>query len=239
MRYLLPLLAGVLGVAGPAAGQGEGDPAVWRVPHSDDFELNGEGTAAEWQRAEWRELTPRDSTAARRATRVKILYSDTGIYFLFHCEDSVLTATMDADFMNLWTEDVVEVFLWPAEDFTVYFEYELSPLNYELPILVPNYKGKYLGWRPWHYKGERRVRHETATVGGPKESGAAISAWIAEFCIPYALLTPLGNVPPEPGTRWRANLYRVDHDTGHAVWSWREIEKVFHEYQRFGTLLFE
>ena len=38
--------------------------------------------------------------------------------------------------MDLWNEDVFEVFLWTDERYPVYFEYEISPLNHELPILA-------------------------------------------------------------------------------------------------------
>ena len=71
--------------------------------------------------------------------------------------DRRLTASFQKDFENLWTEDVFEVFLWTDERYPVYFEYEISPLGFELPILVPNYEGKYLGWRPWHYEGSRKT----------------------------------------------------------------------------------
>ena len=83
-----------------------------------------------------------------------MLYSKTGLYFLMDGTDRKLTATMTEDFMDLWNEDVFEVFLWTDERYPVYFEYEISPLNHELPILVPNFGGQFLGWRPWHY--ERR-----------------------------------------------------------------------------------
>ena len=46
------------------------------------------------------------------------------------------------DFLDLYNEDVVEVFLWPDESFPVYFEYEVSPLNYELPIIIPKLQRK-------------------------------------------------------------------------------------------------
>jgi hypothetical protein len=53
------------------------------------------------------------------------------------------------------------------------------------------------------------------------------------------LLKPLQNVPPKPGTTWRANFYRVDHDGGKAThWYWSRIEKNFHDYERFGELVF-
>ena len=111
--------------------------------------------------------------------------------------------------MDLWNEDVFEVFLWTDERYPVYFEYEISPLNHELPILIPNFGGQFLGWRPWHYERDRATRKATSIIGGPKQSGAAIEGWRAEFFFPYALLRPLQNVPPKPGTHWRANFYRM------------------------------
>jgi hypothetical protein len=153
--------------------------------------------------------------------------------------DRKLTSTMTEDFMHLWTEDVFEVFLWTDERYPVYFEYEISPLNRELPIIIPNFEGKFLGWRPWDYDGDRRIRKATSVSGGPKQSGAAIQGWRAEFFIPYALLRPLQNVPPVPGTRWRANFYRMDHDDGkHTQWDWARVGDSFHEYQKFGDLIF-
>jgi hypothetical protein len=146
---------------------------------------------------------------------------------------------MKADNLNLWEEDVVEVFLWTSEDFPVYFEYELSPLNYELPIMVPNYNGTFLGWLPWHYDGDRKTRHATGITGGEKKSGSTVSGWVAEFFIPYKLLAPLNQVPPASGTRWRANMYRIDYDSGAAHFAWQKTNRSFHEYNKFGTFIFE
>ena len=141
--------------------------------------------------------------------------------------------------MDLWNEDVFEVFLWPDERDPVYLEYEISPLNHELPILVPNFGGQFLGWRPWHYERDRLTRKATSAIGGPKQSGASIQGWRAEFFIPYALLRPLRNVPPKPGARWRANVYRMDYDEGKRTqWEWAHVQQGFHEYERFGDLIF-
>ena len=143
-----------------------------------------------------------------------------------------MTATYEEDFADLWKEDVFEAFLWPDERDPLYFEYEVSPLGRELPILIPNLDGKFLGWRPWHYGGDRRVRHATSIVGGPKQSGAAIQGWRAEFMIPFAVLSPLRGVPPTKGARWRANFYRVDYDGGKSVsWDWARVGKSFHEFR--------
>jgi hypothetical protein len=184
-------------------------------------------------------LIPQGSNDIAYETKVKVLYSGTGIYFLFHCQDEKLTSTMKADNLNLWEEDVVEVFLWTSEDFPVYFEYEISPMDYELPIMVPNYKGKFLGWLPWNYGGDKRVLHATSAMGGSKKSGGTVSGWMAEFFIPYTLLNPLPQVPPVSGTKWRANMYRIDYDKGSSGFAWQKTTGSFHEYNSFGTFIFE
>jgi hypothetical protein len=54
------------------------------------------------------------------------------------------------------------------------------------------------------------------------------------------LLKPLGNVPATQGSRWRANFYRMDYDDGKkTAWDWARVGTSFHEYQKFGTLIFD
>jgi len=216
-----------------------GSDAIITVKKCADFTVTGDGSSSAWQSTGWISLTPQEAGTVGYDTKVKMLYSETGLYFLYNCQDEKLTATMHDDNMNLWEEDVVELFLWPAEDFPVYFEYEISPLDFELPILVPNYKGKFLGWLPWNYAGDRRVIHATSITGGQKKGGAAVTAWTAEFFIPYKLLTPMPNVPPASGTKWRANMYRIDYDLNAIHFSWQKTNRTFHDYNNFGTLVFE
>lgn len=170
-------------------------------------------------------------------TRAKLLYSETGIYVLFHCEDTKITATLQDDFSDLWKEDVFEIFFWTDEGTPLYFEYELSPLNRELAILVPNFRGEFLGWRPWQYEGDRKTRHE---VSIEKDPDGNIKGWQGEIFIPYALLRPLQNVPPEKGTQWKMNIYRIDYDETQATsWAWQRVRTNFHDYERFGTARFD
>lgn len=219
--------------------QAGSDPGSVSVIKCQDFTITGDGRSDAWKNTEWISLVRQVSDDGGYKTRVKVLYSVTGLYFLYDCQDEKLTTTMKADNLNLWEEDVVEAFLWTSEDFPVYFEYEISPLDYELAIMVPNYKGKFLGWLPWNYGGDKRVLHATSTTGGAKISGGTVSGWIAEFFIPYKLLAPLPQVPPSPGTRWRANMYRIDYDKGDAEFAWQKISRSFHEYNNFGTFIFQ
>jgi hypothetical protein len=213
---------------------------VLHVRPTEDFTVDGSGAAPPWKTVPWEPLALRVADRLPYQTRVKTLYSKTGLYVLMEAEDRTLTATMKEDFLDLWNEDVFEFFLWPDQRYTVYFEYEISPLGYELPILIPNFEGKFLGWRPWHYEGQRKTQKATTAIGGPKESGARVTGWKAEVYVPYDLLKPLQNVPPQPGTRWRANFYRMDYDEGRNTgWDWSRVGTSFHEFTKFGTLVFE
>jgi len=215
------------------------EPGSMIIKKCQDFKITGDGSDKAWNATEWVNLMQQGSERKGIDTRVKVLYSGTGLYFLFYCNDEKLTTTMNEDNMDLWKEDVCEIFLWTEESFPVYFEYEISPMNFELPIMVPNYKGSFLGWLPWHYEGDKRTQHATSAVGGKKESGSSVKAWIAEIFIPYKLLPPLPNVPPVSGTKWRANMYRIDHDSGQTRFMWQPVTKNFHDYERFGTFIFE
>ena len=223
------------------------------VKHTDDFTITGDGSSEEWNNAEWNVITQRSSETLRKEgwrmkpgsdnlnpfykTTFKILYSDKGIYCLYKCEDSSITATLKEDYANLFDEDVVEAFFRPDTTLPAYFEYELSPLNYELPILILNKNGNTKGWKPWRYEGSHRTIH--AVKINEKKANNHRFTWTAEFFIPFNLLTPMENVPPSKGTTWRANFYRIDYDR-HPVFSgWQLTKQNFHDYKRFGIIEFE
>jgi hypothetical protein len=215
------------------------EPGSVKIRKCRDFKVTGDGSSEAWKNTDWLTVAQQGAGPVQYSTKVKVLYSDKGIYFLFNCEDRKLTCSLQGDFLDLFNEDVVEFFLWPDESFPVYFEYEVSPLNYELPIIIPNYQGKFFGWKPWHYEGDRLTAHETSILGGEKKAGSAVKGWMAEIFVPYKLLVPLNNVPPVSGTKWRANMYRIDYDKDHTYYAWQKIDKGFHEYNNFGTFIFE
>ena len=232
----------------PRNGLATGAPTAKKIIHvrsTDDFEITGDGAAPAWRKTDWSPLTMRPGGKLDYEARFKMLYSATGLYVLMNGTDRKLTATMSEDFADLWNEDVFEFFLWPDEKRSLYLEYEISPLGHELAILVPNLDGQQMGWRPWHYEGSRKTRKAVSVAGGPAKSGQqrpgqAITGWTAEVFVPYALLAPLQNVPPHSGTHWRANFYRVDYDDQRTTaWSWAPVGPSFHEFDKFGTLVFD
>jgi hypothetical protein len=227
---------------------------ILQVKSTNDFIVTGDGSSENWKNTDWNilpqlssktlinagwNIPPQQGTASdlQYETSFKILYSNKGIYCLFKCEDSVITATLKEDFLNLFNEDVVEVFLRPDATMPIYFEYELSPLNFELPILIVNYKGKASGWRPFQYSSERKVIHAVRIQN--KNPANNRFTWTAELYIPFALLEAMGNVPAKKGTRWRANFYRIDYDRNPVYSGWQLTRQSFHDPEKFGILEFE
>lgn len=219
--------------------------SVLQVYKTDDFTVSGDGSSQNWSNTNWIKLTQRSNheNDSGRETFFKLLYSNTGIYFLFRCDDDLVSATITSHFEEIWREDVVEVFLWPDESEEVYFEYELSPLNYELPILVSKTDSGQSHWIPFEYSykdgNSRKAIHKTSAADGTLKSGEKITEWRAEFYIPFELLIPLKNRIPTSGTTWRANMYRVDYDYGSTSWTWQPVTTNFHDIYSYGTLVFE
>lgn len=208
------------------------------IPLTSDFPIMGDGTHAAWDQTGWTDLSALGSKGGY-STRFKALYSSTGVYFLADCEDRKLSCTFTEDFADLFKEDVLELFLQPDATRPVYLEYEISPLGMELPILVSNHQGDFYGWLPWHYTGARQVRRQTVVRGGRKMPGAECTGWNAEFFIPFTLFHGLGNLPVRTGTRWRANVYRIDYDETSTQWAWAPVsDGNFHAFSEFGEWIF-
>lgn len=223
---------------GAGNGLAQANSSALHIKHCLDFAITGNGSDPAWNSVPWITIPLRSQSPVHYDTRVRFLYSDSGLYFLFSCEDSVLTNSMQADFLDLWNEDVIEVFLQPDGKKPAYLEYELSPLNFELPISIRNENGVLNSWVPFHYGGDRRTRHATTIMNGERKPFARVSGWKAEFFIPFKLMHLLTE-PPVRGSRWKTNLYRIDYDHGETLFSWRLTSGNFHEYDKFGELIFD
>src|SRR6185312_390179 len=210
-----------------------------QVNKCNDFSIDGKGTNPEWGKTSWHLLTRLDSAGIDYASRFKILYAAKGIYVLFDGKDNRISTDFHEDFQDLYNADVFEVFFQPDTSMPLSLEYEINALNKELVLLIPNLSGRASGWLPFHYN-MKSVQKKVAVVGGKMESGAAIKSWSAELFFPYEIFDPLLHVPPVSGTVWHANFYRLDYDSGSMVkWSWAPIAHSFHEYKKFGSILFE
>jgi len=209
------------------------------IQHAKDFAITGRGDNPAWAGTEWLNLAPVMGPMTD-TTRAKLLYTYRGIYGLFDCVDSKLSCTITEEGGKLYEEDVVEIFLQPDESQRVYIEYELSPLNKDLVLLVPNDGQQFYGWTTFKMPEERLPRHEVTVRGGKREPGAQMQGFTAEFFIPFSLFAGLSNTPPSKGTQWRGNLYRIDYDDDpRTLWAWcRDTGRSFHDFKHFGWIEF-
>jgi hypothetical protein len=204
-----------------------------------DFSITGKGENPEWQKTKWINLNKIDSSTKVLETKFKILYSATGLYVLFSGQDEKITSPFNNDFDDLYKGDVFEVFFHPDPARPVYFEYEISPLNKELVLLISNQKGKFGRWMPWHYD-ENRVTRNVYIRDGQMKSNSPIGGWSAELFFPYSVLGAVMNTTPVSGTRWNANFCRLDYDTGKMLkWSWSPIKVSFHEFEKYYSIQFD
>lgn len=212
----------------------------WKIVRTPDFVPGSPDAEVHWRTAVALPLKPVWDAPLSYKTEGRILYSETGLYVRADCEDRKLTATLQKDNEDLFNEDVIEVFIWPEESRRVYFEYEISPLGFELPLIIPNPHGRFMGWLPWHYEGDRKVKRFVRVHGGTATPGAAVTGWTTEFFIPFALLLGIMDAAPSAGTRWRANFYRIDYDDGKKThWAWAPLSiRTFHAPDEFGVLVF-
>jgi hypothetical protein len=161
------------------------------------------------------------------------------LYVLFKGQDEKITSPFNNDYDLLYKGDVFEVFFHPDPSSPLYFEYEVSPLNKELVLLISQSNKKFTRWRPFGPEDKKIIKN--VDVGSAqKKSGAKIQGWSAEIFFPYEVLGPMITGAPASGTRWNANFCRLDYDTGRMIkWSWSPIKVSFHEFQSYLPIQYE
>jgi hypothetical protein len=236
------------GKATPASRAAQGDisrvcevpsaTAALSVPHvAEGPELNSEPDSKAWAQAGtgWIE---KDCTHQidypKLKTEVRGFWSDSHLYLLFICPYTELNLWLPADHskdrLKLWDRDVVEFFL--GDDWTDikhYREFEIAPTGDYIDLAIDLNKDSYdANWNSgWQRQGRiDEKRH----------------IWYAAARVP---LRAVSEQPVKPGTRWRANLYRIDGlgaDPQRHFMCWQPTCVVNrdpnHVPEHFGTLIF-
>jgi predicted TIM-barrel fold metal-dependent hydrolase len=201
---------------------------VMAAKHIDrDFDPNGRLDEAEWAGAPLVRLEygAKDAKAnPALSTAVRVLWSNKFLYLAFESPFTTLSApspSQKEERMGLWDFDVVEAFIAPhGEDIAHYSEYEWAPNGEQLDVKVDR-PDKDFAWSS---------RMESATSIDEKQK-----IWRIEARIPVASIS---KTAPQPGTRWRMNLFRHDK-ANHASLAWSPtLTDTFHSPAKFGWLDF-
>jgi hypothetical protein len=201
------------------------------------LQIDGKLDEAAWRRAE--AVTLRGSLDGRpvsRRTVARLLYDDAFLYVAFDCEDDDVWGTFRRRDDPLYTEEVVEIFLDPSADLRTYHEVEVSPHNVLFDAYFPTRRqGMDLAWDS-ETQSAVQVR---GTLDDPSDQD---QGWSVELKIPLRTLRDLPAGQPLRGTRWRFNLYRLEH-LGRRTVEGQAFSPLFmgdfHHLPRFGWLRFE
>ncbi len=175
----------------------------------------------------------------RLKTEVRAFWTDQYLYLLFICPYETLNVFLpsqnDRPRPGLWDRDVVEMFLGDDWDnIGRYREFEVAPTGDWIDLDI-RFDLKTLG-----SKGNRNWRSGFRTSARiDKEAGI----WYAGAQIPLKAVT---SQTVTPGTRWRANLYRIagqGPDSQRQFLCWQPTcapgRDPNHVPENFGTLIFE
>jgi hypothetical protein len=183
-----------------------------------------------------------DATGAARAlqpTALRLAHDGERLYVAFACADRDVWGTHRGRNAPIYDEEVVEAFLAPGADARSYFELETSPLGawFEARVESPDgVRSTMRVDRDWVCAGWERAQR---VDGDLARRDGSHRGWSAEWAIPFAALAA---PPPAPGTRWRANFFRIDRANGGEFSAWSPTlasPPDFHVPARFGVLEFD
>jgi hypothetical protein len=212
--------------------------AVFSVAHRKSAgDLNSDPNSPLWKKARAASMSKDCSRTIEYSdlkTEIRAFWTDQDLYILFICPYRVLNLFLPADNSKarrgLWDRDVVEMFFgddW--ENIRHYREFEIAPTADWIDLAIDlDHRGANRGWSSG-WKTTARIDEKTKT-------------WYAACKIP---LKSVSEKQIKPGTRWRANLYRIDGegpDVGRRFMCWQPTcvtnRDPNHVPENFGTLVF-
>jgi PQQ-dependent dehydrogenase (methanol/ethanol family) len=211
------------------------------VPHvAGDPPLSADPSAPAWRGAGKAGVTSISKDCSKQIdypallSQVRSFWTDTHLYLLFSCPYTELNLFLPAlgggPRNKLWDRDVVEMFLgddW--KNIRHYREFEIAPTGDWIDLAIDLDHDSYdQSWRSgW-----------TTAARIDKEA----HVWYAAARIP---LSAISSSPVKAGTKWRANLYRIEGlgpDSGRRFLCWQPTCVVNrdpnHVPENFGTLVF-
>ncbi|MCA9036175.1 MAG: amidohydrolase family protein, partial [Planctomycetaceae bacterium] len=202
-------------------------PVVRAHKISRDFVPDGQLDEAEWRSAVPFRLEYQSNDSAARpelSTPVRLLWSDKFLYLSYECPYREISSWLPAsskERQGLWDYDVVEAFIGSDPGHVNrYTEFEWAPSGESLDLKL-DLPAKDFAW--------------TADAESAVSVDKAAKIWRVEARIP---LSSLCETAPQPGTRWKLNLYRHDKaDQGFLAMS-PTLKGSFHVPERFGWLEF-
>lgn len=173
-----------------------------------------------------------DPAPAARQAEARILWSSKALHIRFvgrQAEPLIISATPQTvkKTMGLWDRDVCEIFIAPDSQVVErYFEFEAAPTGEWVDVAI-------------HWAAEKRE------ADWEFQSHMTTAAQVERDRITIGIRIPWNHWihEPQPGERWRANLFRcIGAGPGRGYLAWqptRTRQANFHVPQVFGWLVFK
>ena len=213
---------------------------VRRLPEGQSITIDGKLDETAWKNAVSTGPFVHTMTGepAAQPASAKLLWDDQNLYISFEFVDTDVWGSLEKHDDKLWTEEAAEVFLDPDGDAKTYVELQVSPRNTTFDSWLPAYRQNDNAW-------ESAMQTAVQVHGTLNQRDDRDSGWTVEMRVPMSAvkgrLEAVKGVPPQVGTEWRANFFRLDHPSGKpqtgSSWS-PPLVGDFHALDKFGTLLF-
>lgn len=214
-----------------------------KLPNS--IKLTGDYNKAEWQSLPSINFcNSPNGKIAKQKTTAKFGWTDTHLWAIFYAEDTCIKAdlTKKHDDIELWTENVVELFLDPIGLGRSYYELQVNCNNVGFDGIVHNASGAVgigptMGcecFRDWNPKS---FEHIVTGKGKFNNTADKDEYWVTEFKIAFNDLWMIKETP-QIGTKWRFNSFRVDTSNNQQeLYAWNpSLMDWFHVSELFGIM---
>ena len=204
--------------------------------------INGSTTKDIWSKAEVAELKNYFGNYPNPfpEVKVKIAYDDEALYLLFEVHDQYVKAVHTGYQADVWKDSCVEFFFTPGENRRFgYFNLEINCSGHALFQFWENGVVTEISKKDF---GRIEIYHTLPKI--IVEEIVSPLTWFVEYRLPVEILKKYTRVTkPEPGKKWRINLYKCADETSHPHWlMWAKIDNDkpnFHLPEYFGELNFE
>ena len=206
---------------------------------SSPIAIDGKVDEEAWKKAETIEfIFPWDKqTGAKQKTVARLLWDDQNLYVSYVCDDTDITALMEAHDSETYKDDCVEIFINPDETQNFYYGTEVNARGTLTDFF---YCWPQLNLKRYDLVGAKVASNIDGTLNKSEDTD---KGWSLELAIPWDNFKDLCKVlPPKVGDMWRANLSRWDGtepDRRLSIWSDPALENPHpHNPARFGRLTF-
>ena len=234
----LPTKAGAMSTAPPAA------PAkrliARKLPAGTTINIDGKLDEPAWKDASLAGpfVNTMDGSPAAQAASAKVLWDDQNLYVAFDFADTDIWGSLEKHDDKIYTQEAAELFIDPDGDGQTYVELQVSPRNVTFDSWLPAYRQNDNAW-------DAPMKTAVQVSGTLNKRDDTDTGWTVEMMIPLTAvkgrLTTVKGVPPQVGTEWRVNFFRMDLPAGKpqagTAWS-PPLRGDFHALDKFGTLVF-